>query len=384
LAIKDHLRTLFGFSFRLIPFSTETGLRVFGKPDESSPVFVTANFDLTVKRVTKYLKNIDCYLLVAPTKGINVWCAAGGDSFNARSVISVVRTSRIGQKVKHRKLILPQLSAPGVDLKQVEKETGWHCEFGPVYAADIPEYLKNGLKKTTSMRRVTFGLKDRLDVGFGCTFIGYLLGGILFLLFQFILGISLFLEFNLIFWPIFFLMYTLYPYTPGRTGWRKILSWDILIGAALIIYLLVSWTNISGYGISLFVGSMVAATLIGLDFGGVAPVTKTDFDPLMAKFGFSNWGSVLQFDNTRIRLILGQEQIRLDRPKCIGCGTCVDVCPIGVYAMDDGQKKSAMKYPSKCTACTACVMQCPTGAIFLVQGHKKTRWNPLHFLPRPF
>ncbi len=372
-AIKEHLRTLFGFSFRLIPFPTETGLRVFGRPDENSPVLVTANFDLTVKRVEKYLKNLDCYLLVAPTKGINVWCAAGGDSFNARSVISVIRTSRISRRVKHRELILPQLAAPGVDLKLVAKETGWRCEFGPVYAKDLPEYVKNGFKKNEAMRRVTFGLKDRLDVGFGCTFIGYLIVAALFLISQLISGISYFLEFNLIFWSLLFFMYTLYPYTPGQTGWRKILSWEIFIALGLTAYLFISWQSLSTYVIGLFVGAMIGAMTIGLDFGGVAPVAKTDFDPLMARLGFSNWGSVLQFENTRIRLIRGLEEINLDRSVCIGCGVCEEVCPLGVYRMDDEQKKSVMKYPSKCTACTACVVQCPTGAISLVQNQGKKR-----------
>ncbi len=382
MVIKEQLRTLFGFLFRLIPFPTETGLRVFGNPDENSPVFVTANFDLTVKRVAKYLKGLNCYLLVAPTKGINVWCAAGGDSFNARSVISVIRTSRIGERVKHRKLILPQLAAPGVDLKLVEKETGWGCEFGPVYAEAIPEYLKNGFKKTEAMKRVTFGLKDRLDVGFGCTFIGYLIVGALFLILPLISDISYFLEFNLICWPLFFLIYTLYPYTPGQTGWQKIFSWDIFIGVGFTAYLLILWGSLSSYGIGLFVGAMVGAMMIGLDLGGVAPITKTDFDPLMAKLGFSNWGSVLKFENTRIRLILGIEEISLERPKCIGCGVCEDVCPLGVYGMDDKQKKSVMKYPSTCTACTACVVQCPTGAISLNQNRGKKQWNPLRSLPR--
>lgn len=380
--VRECLRTIIGFSFRLIPFPTETGLRIIGNPNENSPVFVTANFDLTVKRVLKYLKELDCYLLVAPAKGINVWCAAGGDSFNARSIISVIRTSRIGQRVKHRNLILPQLAAPGVDRNLVEKETGWRCEFGPVYAKDIPEYVKNGFKKTDTMRRVTFKLKDRLDVGFGCTFMGYLLIVALLLIFQLISNISWFLEFNFIAFPLFFLMYTLYPYTPGQTGWQKVLSWEVLIAVGCIVYLLIFWGSLSAYVVWLFVGAMILAMLIGLDFGGVAPITKTDFDPLMAKLGFSNWGSILQFENTRIRLILGQVEIRLDRQKCIGCAVCEDLCPVGVYKMDDERKKSLMAHPSKCTACTACLVQCPTGAISLNQNLQERRWNPKPSLPR--
>jgi len=365
--IKEHLRTFIGFSFRLIPFPTETGLRVIGHPNENSPVFVTANFDLTVKRVVKYLKDLDCYLLVAPSKGINVWCAAGGDSFNARSIISVIRTSRINRKVKHRTLVLPQLAAPGIDLKLVEKETGWECKFGPVYAKDIPAYVKSGFKKTEAMRRVTFELKDRLDVGFGCTFMGYLLVGALLIIFQLITGIAWFPEFTLTGFSLFFLMYGLFPYTPGRTGWQKVGSWEILIMAGFAAYMLISWGNLSSHVIGLILGAMVLAMLIGLDFGGVTPITKTDFDPLMAKLGFSNWGDVLQFGNTRIRLILGLEEIRLKGEDCIGCGMCEDICPVGVYQMDKDKQISVMAHPLRCTACTACVVQCPTAAISLYQ-----------------
>ncbi|MFX0197212.1 MAG: copper oxidase, partial [Candidatus Hodarchaeota archaeon] len=113
---------------------------------------MTANFVLTLKRLSKYLKGLDCYLLVAPTKGINVWCAAGGGDFTAHSVISAIKTSNINKHVKHRTLIAPQLSAPGIDLKKVQQEVGWHIKFGPVYAKDIPQYIKTGFKKTKKMQ----------------------------------------------------------------------------------------------------------------------------------------------------------------------------------------------------------------------------------------
>jgi NAD-dependent dihydropyrimidine dehydrogenase PreA subunit len=132
----------------------------------------------------------------------------------------------------------------------------------------------------------------------------------------------------------------------------------------------------------LFGGTMILAMVIGLDFGGVTPITKTDFDPLMAKLGFSNWGYVLKFENTRIRLILGLEEIRLDCEECSGCAVCEDICPMGVYKMDIVSKTSTMEHPSKCTACTACVLQCPTGAISPYEKQEKKRWNPIRSVRR--
>lgn len=167
---KEAFRTAIGTLFRLLPLPVQPGLRVFGHPNPRSPVFLTANFALTVSRLTRYLKDLDCYLLVAPTGGINVWCAAKGGSFTAHSIISVVKTSGIGDKVNHRTLILPQLAASGVDPGLVKQETGWRCKFGPVYARDIPQYIAGGFKKTNAMRRVKWPLCDRLDVGIGVFF----------------------------------------------------------------------------------------------------------------------------------------------------------------------------------------------------------------------
>lgn len=371
ILFKRELKTAIGFLFRLFPLSTETGLKIFGNADENSPVFVTANFDLTVKRVEKHLKTIDCYLLVAPTKGINVWCAAGGDFFNAHSVISVVRTSTISKRVKHRKLILPQLSASGIDTKLVETETGWRCQFGPVYAKDIAPYVKNNFKKTEKMRRVEYNLLDRLDAGIGCTFIGYILFAAVLLIVELIWGISWFFEFTVLGWSLLLLMYSLYPYTPGKTGWQKVLSWEITLAIGLSICLPIFWGKESfPYVPKLIASAMIITMLIGMDFGGAAPDNHTEFDPFMAKLGFSNWGQIMDFDNTRIRLIRGIETIRLNDEKCTGCGMCYDICPVGVYKIVDEKKKSIMDDLTRCTACSACVTQCPTDALYLDTGIK--------------
>jgi CO dehydrogenase/acetyl-CoA synthase gamma subunit (corrinoid Fe-S protein) len=124
---------------------------------------VTCNYDLTVRRVLRALRGLDAYLLIAPTKGINVWCGAAGGYFTAHQVISVLRTSGIGELVDHRRLILPQLSATGVERKLVEQRTGWRVVFGPVYASDVPAYLAYG-RKTEAMRQVHFLLPDRMEM----------------------------------------------------------------------------------------------------------------------------------------------------------------------------------------------------------------------------
>jgi hypothetical protein len=58
-------------------------------------------------------------------------------------------------------LILPQLGAPGVAAHEVKRRSGFKVEYGPVRAADLPEYLKTRQARP-EMRRVRFTLRDRL------------------------------------------------------------------------------------------------------------------------------------------------------------------------------------------------------------------------------
>jgi ubiquinone/menaquinone biosynthesis C-methylase UbiE len=140
------------------------GLYRIGRPGSDSPVLVTGNFDLTVRRVVRGVQGHDCYLLVADSRGINVWCAAGGGHLNADKVITSVKRSGLGDLVRHRRLILPQLCANGVEGRRVEEATGWHVLWGPTRADDIPAYLARGRRKTDSMRLVAFPLMDRLEM----------------------------------------------------------------------------------------------------------------------------------------------------------------------------------------------------------------------------
>ena len=145
---KSAAKTLFDYCGRWFPNPVEPGLRIIGTPDRTAPVIVTANFHLTVRRVEKALADQNCYLLVVPTKGINAWCASAGGEMNTHSIIAALKTSRIGKRVDHRVLVLPQFSAPGIDIKLLKKRTGWNGKWGPAYAQDLPIFLDNGYTKT--------------------------------------------------------------------------------------------------------------------------------------------------------------------------------------------------------------------------------------------
>ena len=48
---------------------------------------------------------------------------------------------------------------------------------------------------------------------------------------------------------------------------------------------------------------------------------------------------------------------------CIGCGACVDTCPVGAIALGDDGKPGVNA--DSCIDCGACVGDCPVSAINL-------------------
>ncbi len=339
--VKD-LWLLFG---RMFNFPTKPGLRRIGNPDKSSPVFVTCNFELTVRKVIKTLKkdNIDAWLLVASTKGTNVWCAASGGYFNADTVISIIKTSGIEKKVDHRKLILPQLSATGVNIWELQKRTSWKPYFGPVDIKDLAAYLRSGKTETEPwQRQVKFNLKDRIVMGTNLGF-SSLLFFILPLLF-------LSIWFSGLWWKSVILIFFLAVFNsmlvfwlPGKLGVQKGISLGLIASALFVIFSqtvwkMGTWNIISWSGWIIFL-----AAYLGYDMPGWSPLWRTDFK----------------------ELIFGKKRtlIEIKPERCIACGLCQNVCPVDVFKWDLKTKKSMVANLDACQACGACIENCPTMAI---------------------
>jgi len=163
LKFKDHIgawKTRWGIG--RMDYKIEPGLYAINNPDNNSPVFVSANYKLTFDTLRKNLVGLDCWLLILDTKGINVWCAAGKGTFGTDELINRIETSELSKYVSHRKLVLPQLGATGVNANEVERRSGYHVDYGPVRASDIKEYIEAGYKATKEMRTAKFTLWDRL------------------------------------------------------------------------------------------------------------------------------------------------------------------------------------------------------------------------------
>ncbi len=351
------LKRLWGLLFRLFPCPAPLGLREIGHPGPTSPILVTCNFDLTVRRLMRVLRHQDCYLLVAESGGVNVWCAAGGHVFDTRSVVSAVKVSGIAARVDHRRLILPPLAGPGVRALDVEEETGFQVVWGPVHMEDLPTFLSSGLVRTPAMRRVRWRWGERLDAALGSLFPFLFVGAA---------GVALIaptwlFDYALVTAITFLLFWTVVPWLPGSVGLLRGLTFALLPLSLLgVIRLLapgqVGWLR----------GDLLLATglslLFGAEVGGLAPTLGSDLDPLLARLGVRSLGNIAFAGTVRTDLLNGFRLLSQDHDRCDACLHCVEVCPLGCWERaSDG--KASLEHLEACVACTACLLQCRSGAI---------------------
>jgi NAD-dependent dihydropyrimidine dehydrogenase PreA subunit len=351
--LRDLLLDMLQACLRVLPWPTEPRLIRVGNPGRNAPVLVTCNYDLTVRRVLRVLRGLDVYVLVAATRGHNVWCGAAGGHLTAHQVISILRTSGVGELVDHRRLILPQLSATGVERKLVEQRTGWHAIFGPVYATDLPAYLASG-RKTETMRQVCFPLLDRLEMAVAWAFPISVLGGT-------VVAIGwrhLALPFLAMVWALTLGLYAFFPWFAGSVeptkqlppGWtRYLVFFDPRVRRNLMVWLLFviglwGYAYLHGAGsVQSLVGwslaSLFVVLLVSMDLAGSTPLYK----------------SGLHED----RLF----EVELNVEACRGRAMCWEVCPKNCYLIDAVRHKAVIAEPDACVQCGACVVQCPEDAL---------------------
>ena len=69
---------------------------------------------------------------------------------------------------------------------------------------------------------------------------------------------------------------------------------------------------------------------------------------------------------------------RYDLNKCIGCKSCVTVCPMDVFRFDETAKKSVIAYPENCQSCGQCYVNCLGRALTIVNdmyGYAQTSYR---------
>lgn len=345
--IADLVETL----LRVLPTPGKTGLVRIGNPGRNAPVFLTGNYHLTVEKVKRALRGLDAYLLIANSRGVNVWCAATGGHLTHHDVISVLKTSGIEAHVDHRRVILPQLAAPGVEGKIVRKKTDWKVIWGPAYAEDIPAFLGNELKKTQAMRKVKFPWKQRVEMSVAWAFPISVVSALITLPFWPDITLPLV---GLI-WGLAFLIFMSFPlyrrllnsggkrigfifFDFGRGGFQLVLWGAFMLG--LVTYAFIAGDLSWGFTFRWAFMSFVVILTLSLDLMGSTPLYKSGLheDKLL--------------------------EVALDENKCKGAGFCEQVCPKNCFDVDKTLHLATMPRAHECVQCGACIVQCSFDALY--------------------
>ncbi|MFA5054845.1 MAG: acetyl-CoA decarbonylase/synthase complex subunit gamma [Dehalococcoidia bacterium] len=129
------------------PIQMTPGIYQVGTPDAQSPLGVTTNFSLTYFSIAGEFEaaGFPAWLLVCDTEGLSVLTAWAAGKFDAARIGRAFKASGMGDKIKHKNLIIPG----GVAIIKGELEDelpGWTIMVGPRDAADIGGYLKRNWK----------------------------------------------------------------------------------------------------------------------------------------------------------------------------------------------------------------------------------------------
>jgi NAD-dependent dihydropyrimidine dehydrogenase PreA subunit len=324
---------------RFLPHRAPVGLIRIGNPDRRSPVLVTCNFTLTVRRLREVLQGRDAWLLAANSKGINVWCAAGGGHLTHHDIISVIRTSGIADLVDKREVILPQLCATGVERRCITEATGFATRWGPARLEDLPDFLGRGARVHARERFMRFPAWERMEmaVTWGVPMLAVVLP-ILWLisgpLTMAVAGAAMALAVSSVFGMLpwlqiegvrRFLTFAVIAVAAGLAGGALLLA----LGAATPAHL----ATVAG-------ASLLAMAVVSVDLAGTTPW----------------YGSY-------INTYHNAAHIELMADRCTGAAECVQVCPRDVLRMNGRRRKVEIGHPSQCIQCGACIVQCPEDAL---------------------
>jgi len=256
-------------SSHLLKVQFRPGLYRIGRPGPEAPLLATSNYRLTVNLVRKHLAGRDAWLLIADTRGVNVWCSAGEGTFSAREIAVTLAASQAERRLTRREMILPKLCLNGVNRREVKERSGFRGLIGPVYARDLPAYLDHDLEKTPAMEQVHFNFWDRMWIGVPFTLLLVLVPGVL------ALGLGRWIRPTL---PLWFalagmLIAASYTWLPTRRHLVKGLILGALLAAGAVIYLLQQ--HAPGLSIARSAILLLALELfVTADFSGSTPVSN--------------------------------------------------------------------------------------------------------------
>jgi acetyl-CoA decarbonylase/synthase complex subunit gamma len=123
------------------PVAVKAGLKVFGTPDENSPVFFTTNFALTYYTVASDIESakLNAYLIVVDAEGSAIDSGVAGRKLTADKVADAIKEADLENKVKHKKIIIPGKASRISG--EIEELSGWKVLVGPRDSSEIPKYI---------------------------------------------------------------------------------------------------------------------------------------------------------------------------------------------------------------------------------------------------
>jgi acetyl-CoA decarbonylase/synthase complex subunit gamma len=132
------------------PLKVPEGVYEIGKPDKNSPVLLTSSWALTYLNLTAALEGIDipvflCIESIEKETDVMCWCryclrSTQRGKLDPKSTDRFIRECGVGDRVNHRKLVIPGRSAQfQADLEKALPE--WEIIVGPPDAALITGFL---------------------------------------------------------------------------------------------------------------------------------------------------------------------------------------------------------------------------------------------------
>jgi NAD-dependent dihydropyrimidine dehydrogenase PreA subunit len=323
----------------MFPHRASTGLRRIGRPGRKSPVLVTGNFTLTVRRLRDALAGRDAWLLIADSKGINVWCAAGGGHLTHHDIISAIRVSHLADIVDGREVILPQLCATGVERRRITETTGFATRWGPARLEDLPAFLDRGERVVNRERFMRFPAWERLEMA--------------------------------TLWAAPTILIVL-PIVALAFGARTAVAGGVAIAALVYgLFALLPWLQIKGRRRFLtFAFATFAAALLGCAILlALSAATAVHFAAVVSAGALAM--AVLSIDlagttpwyGSYINTFRNEAHVELKTDVCTGAAECVQVCPRDVLKMNGRRRKVEIRNPDQCIQCGACIVQCPEDAL---------------------
>lgn len=125
------------------PMAVEEKFYEVGQPDEFSPVLVTSNWALTYFLVSSAVEatKVPAYICVKEAEGLGVLTAWAAGKFTGDAVGTFVKKCGIGDRVKHRKIIIPgkvsRIKGELEDALNLE----WEVVIGPRETTGIATFL---------------------------------------------------------------------------------------------------------------------------------------------------------------------------------------------------------------------------------------------------